>query len=150
LLHAIESMLAFGHRSAVVLNSDSPTLPTSLLVQTASALAAEPGRVVLGPADDGGYYLLGMTAPHAHLFADIAWSTGSVAAQTRERAASLGLSVLELTPWYDIDDEAGLARLHEPVSMHNGLLPYAAPFTALALARMGIRMRMRDLDLAAE
>jgi hypothetical protein len=150
LLHAIQSMLALGHRAAVVLNSDSPTLPTSLLVRTASALAADPGRVVLGPADDGGYYLLGMTAPHAHLFADIAWSTSSVAAQTRARAAALGLRVLELPTWYDVDDEAGLARLRQPASTQNGLLPYAAPFTALALARMGIQTGMQSLDLAAE
>ena len=68
-------------------------------------------RIVLGPADDGGYYLLGMKQPHAHLFADIAWSTGSVAAATRARAAELGLDVVTLPTWYDVDDAATLARL---------------------------------------
>src|ERR1700709_2834255 len=95
LLHAILAMLARGHGSAVVLNSDSPTLPTALLVRAAQALAVSGERVVLGPADDGGYYLLGMKAAHAHLFADIAWSTDSVAETTRLRAAALGLGVVE-------------------------------------------------------
>jgi rSAM/selenodomain-associated transferase 1 len=156
LLHAILAMLARGHRSAVVLNSDSPTLPTALLVRTATALAEDGDRVVLGPADDGGYYLLGMKAAHAHLFADIAWSTGAVAETTRRRAGELGLEVVELPLWYDVDDHAALLRLLEETAtsrawdrrVRSGLLPYAAPFTALALARMG--MRGQDLDFAAE
>jgi rSAM/selenodomain-associated transferase 1 len=156
LLHAILAMLARGHQSAVVLNSDSPTLPTALLVRTATALAEDGDRVVLGPADDGGYYLLGMKATHAHLFADVAWSTGAVAETTRARAAELGLEVVELPSWYDVDDHAALVQLlRETVTsrawdrrVRNGLLPYAAPFTAMALARMGLRGE--DLDLAAE
>src|ERR1700710_65846 len=111
LLHAILAMLARGHRSAVVLNSDGPTLPTVVLVRTAQLLAAEQDRIVLGPAEDGGYYLLGMKAAHAHLFADIAWSTDAVAATTRTRAAELGLEVVELPSWYDVDDHAALIRL---------------------------------------
>jgi rSAM/selenodomain-associated transferase 1 len=142
LLHAVLAMLARGHASAVVLNADSPTLPTALLVQTADALAADGDRVVLGPADDGGYYLLGMKAAHAHLFADIAWSTDSVAATTRTRAAQLGLAVVELPPWYDVDDHAALNRL---VQDETG---YAAPFTMAALARFG--WRAGDVGQAAE
>jgi uncharacterized protein len=166
LLHAILAMLARGHGSAVVLNSDSPTLPTALLVRTATALAADGNRVVLGPADDGGYYLLGMKAAHAHLFADIAWSTDSVAETTRTRAAQLGLELVELPTWYDVDDQAALTRLLDETAtphryLYSGghpfesasgrpgnLLPYAAAFTARALSRIGIRAQ--DLDLAAE
>jgi rSAM/selenodomain-associated transferase 1 len=149
LLHAIQAMLARGHRSAVVLNADSPTLPTALLVRTAEALATEGDRVVLGPADDGGYYLLGMKTAHAHLFADIAWSTDRVAATTKARAAALGLQVIELPTWYDVDDQAALTRLLEETAMPRPdaeLPPYAAPHTTLALTQM----RARDLDLAAE
>jgi uncharacterized protein len=142
LLHAVLAMLARGHDSAVVLNSDSPTLPTAYLVRTAEALAAAGDRVVLGPADDGGYYLLGMKAAHAHLFADIAWSTHSVAATTRVRASELGLDVVELPPWYDVDDRASLSRL---AGDRTG---YRAPFTARALRALG--WRDRDLDQAAE
>jgi rSAM/selenodomain-associated transferase 1 len=152
LLHAILAMLARGHQSAVVLNSDGPTLPTALLVRGAKALAAEGDRVVLGPADDGGYYLLGMKAAHAHLFADIAWSTAGVAETTRVRAAALGLDVVELPQWYDVDDRETLTRLVDETfrtGQHAGeLRPYAAPFTARALA--GMSLRLRGLDHAAE
>ena len=84
------------------------------------ALAADGDRVVLGPADDGGYYLLGMKAAHAHLFADIAWSTDSVAAATRIRARQLGLDVVELPTWYDVDDRAALGRLLEETAPRPG------------------------------
>ncbi len=133
LLHAVMAMLARNHGSAVVLNSDSPTLPTRLLVDAARTLAAAGDRVVLGPADDGGYYLLGMKAAHAHLFADIAWSTDTVAATTRQRAAALGLQVVELPSWYDVDDRVALERVATDTS------GYAAPFTARALAQIGWR-----------
>jgi glycosyltransferase A (GT-A) superfamily protein (DUF2064 family) len=59
LLHAIMAMLARGHQSAVVVNADGPTLPTARLVRAAVALAAKGDRMVLGPADDGGYYPAG-------------------------------------------------------------------------------------------
>jgi rSAM/selenodomain-associated transferase 1 len=143
LLHAVMAMLGRGHGAAVVLNADSPTLPTALLVRTAEVLAAEGDRVVLGPAEDGGYYLLGMKAAHAHLFADIAWSTDLVAETTRMRAAELGLEVVELPAWYDVDDFAGLSRLLAATD-----LAAVAPVTAMALERMGLLGR--DLDLAAE
>jgi uncharacterized protein len=150
LLHAITGMFALGHRSAVVLNSDSPTLPTALLSRTAEALALGGNRIVLGPADDGGYYLLGMTAAHAPLFADIAWSTDSVADATRQRAAALGLAVVELPRWYDVDDAASLRRLigSDWEEAPNGLVPYPAPFTRAVLRAMTADGLV--LDLAAE
>src|SRR5438874_254037 len=91
LLLAIEAMLARGHSAAVVLNSDSPTLPTSLLVETAQILARPGDCAVLGPSTDGGYYLLGVKTPHRRLLDDIDWSTERVAGQTMRRAAEIGL-----------------------------------------------------------
>ena len=133
LLHAIQQLFAAGHSAACVLSSDTPTLPTEILVTAATALLAGDERcVVMGACDDGGYYLLGMRLPHARLFADIAWSTSSVAATTRERAASLGLDLVELPPWYDIDDAAALERL---VRENDG---YAAPWTRRALPTLGL------------
>ena len=104
LFSAIVQLLERGHGSAVVLNSDSPTLPTSLLVETADVLARPGDRVVLGPAHDGGYYLLGVKSARRRLFQDIAWSTEHVARQTLDRAAELGLPVHMLPKWYDVDD----------------------------------------------
>jgi uncharacterized protein len=151
LLHAIQAMLEDGARAACVLNSDSPTLPTALLVEAAQLLLERPDRVVLGPAEDGGYYLLGMAAPHAHLFEDIAWSTDTVAEATRERARTLGLELVELAPWYDVDDRDALLRLIEEISVQStgaAMTPYAAPVTAGCLARIGLRRAA--LSLAAQ
>ena len=137
LLHAVESLFALGHASVCVLNSDSPTLPTRFLRQAASWLA-EPGDcAVMGPADDGGYYLLGMKQPHAHLFADISWSTTRVAAETRGRALEAGIEVRELPKWYDVDDAASLQRLQNDLSGPPQAL-YAAPCTAAWLASVAL------------
>jgi uncharacterized protein len=68
-------------------------------------------RVVLGPAEDGGYYLIGLKRLHADLFDGIAWSTPLVFAQTLERARDLGLEPIVLPTWYDVDDIASLHRL---------------------------------------
>ena len=92
-----------------MLNSDSPTLPTALLNETADVLAQPGDRAVLGPSSDGGYYLLGLKAAHRRLFEDIAWSTERVAEQTRERAREIGLDVHLLPVWYDVDDIESLA-----------------------------------------
>ena len=111
LFGAVAQLLDRGHASAVVLNSDSPTLPTSLLVETARVLAQPGDRAVLGPSIDGGYYLLGVKQPHRRLFEDVAWSTEQVARATLERAAEIGLRVHVLPPWYDVDDVEALNTL---------------------------------------
>ena len=112
LVHTIKEIFARGHAAAVVLNSDSPTLPTALLIETASMLAQPGERAVLGPCTDGGYYLLGLKTFHRRLFEDITWGTARVAAQTLERAREVKLDVHLLPPWYDVDDVEGLRRLH--------------------------------------
>ena len=126
----IAQLLERGHAGAVVLNSDSPTLPTSLLVEAAETLASPGERIVLGPADDGGYYLLGMKAMHRRLFEDIAWSTEQVARQTLARAAELNLSVHVLPKWYDVDDVRALRMLRSELfdsrSFVRGLRPHGA------------------------
>jgi len=137
LLHTIEQMFGRGHSAAVVLNADSPTLPTALLNETAAVLARPGDRAVLGPSSDGGYYLLGLKAAHRRLFEDIAWSTERVAAQTRQRAAEIGLELHVLPEWYDVDDVASLRRLHAEIfGMERpgmALPPHAAPHTAALL-----------------
>lgn len=135
LLHAIEQLFAAGYASVCVLNSDSPTLPTAYLQQAAEYLARPGDRAVLGPAEDGGYYLLGMKRVHAHLFAHIDWSTGAVAAQTRERAHEIGLELAELGAWYDVDDPASLHRLS--IELADGQRHgYAAPYTRNCVNRL--------------
>jgi rSAM/selenodomain-associated transferase 1 len=116
LFATISEILARGHGSAVVLNADSPTLPTALLIETAQALARPGDRAVLGPSNDGGYYLLGLKAAHRRMFDNIDWSTERVAEQTRERAREIGLDVHTLPVWYDVDDVDGLRRLNAELS----------------------------------
>jgi rSAM/selenodomain-associated transferase 1 len=146
LRRAIAEVLARGHGAAVVLNSDSPTLPTALLVETANVLAEPGDRAVLGPADDGGYYLLGLKRVHERLFADIAWSTGSVADATIARAGEIGLDVHVLPSWYDVDDLGALRALRahlDPVAPSDALSPYRAMHTAALLQSL-----LRTSDLA--
>jgi hypothetical protein len=108
---AVEDLVAGGYEGACLVNADSPTLPSSLLVDAITSLRAPGDRVVLGPASDGGYYLIGLKHPHRHLFHDIAWSTERVYQQTAERAVSIGLELVTLSAWYDVDDAASLSLL---------------------------------------
>jgi uncharacterized protein len=121
LLHTIQEIFARGHGSAVVLNADSPTLPTAFLIETAEALAQPGDRAVLGPSSDGGYYLLGLKTAHRRLFEDIAWSTERVAEQTLERAREIGLEVYRLPVWYDVDDVESLRRLQDELQQSDSL-----------------------------
>ena len=126
LLHAVTSLLASGHEAVCLLNADSPNLPTRFLIDAAEALAAPGDRVVLGPADDGGYYLIGLKRPHAAVFRDIAWSSEQVSRQTMQRAEEAGLETVLLPKWFDVDDLASLHRLAGSLT-GTGDGPYAAP-----------------------
>jgi uncharacterized protein len=141
--HAIQGMLARGHSAACVLSADSPTLPTHLLVRAAQLLLAPGERAVRGPAEDGGYYQLGLKAAHPAMFADIAWGTASVADETRNRARSLGLPLIELETWYDVDRVGSLRRLLGETS------GYAAPQTNAAIDRLGLRQALSGTFLGA-
>lgn len=136
LLHATETLLSAGHGAACVLNSDSPTLPVEHLLEAARALAGPGDAIVLGPSTDGGYYLLGMRRPHAHLFEAIDWSTERVAEQTLQRAREVGLPVHILPEWYDVDDAETLRRLQDDL---DGIGPFRgsdAPHTRILLREL--------------
>lgn len=141
LFHTICELFSKGHSSAVVLNSDSPTLPTALLIETAACLARPGDRAVLGPSTDGGYYLLGLKAAHRRMFEDIDWSTARVAEQTLQRARDIGLEVHALPVWYDVDDVDGLRRLNaelngEDERRHGAHPPHYAAQTAKLMRRL--------------
>jgi rSAM/selenodomain-associated transferase 1 len=137
LINAADELLSDGFESVCLINSDSPTLPGEILRTAASLLAQEGDRVVLGPSQDGGYYLIGLKRPHRYLFKRIAWSTADVLAHTVERAAEIDLPVDLLPTWYDVDDAATLRLLCQELSLltdgndsglqlHGG---FAAPYT---------------------
>lgn len=107
---AMAQLLGAGHAGAILVNSDSPTLPASVLRAAADAVLRN-DNVVLSPAFDGGYTLIGMSQLHARLFEDIPWSTSAVHRLTLDRAAEIGLSVAAVPGWYDVDDEASFKIL---------------------------------------
>jgi uncharacterized protein len=141
LLHAAQDILALGFASVCLIDSDSPTAPRAAFLQAVRELARPGDRLVLGPSDDGGYYLIGLKHPHPEPFAEIAWSTSAVFAQTCARARAVHLEVVELPRWYDVDDAATLATLESelldairsPFAQGVQLEGYAAPHTRAAL-----------------
>jgi uncharacterized protein len=110
-LHLVEDVLALGLQAALVIGTDSPTLPRECLDEAVSLVMAADVDVVLGPTEDGGYYLIGMRAPCPALFEHMPWSTPTVLGRTLERAQRLGLRVACLPTWFDVDTGADLERL---------------------------------------
>jgi hypothetical protein len=111
LLCAAEDILSCGFGAVCLIDSDSPTMPAESLRRAVEELARPGERVVLGPSEDGGYYLIGLKRAEALVFERITWSTASVCAETRERAREAGLELVELPVWYDVDDATSLAML---------------------------------------
>lgn len=99
--NALQTAFAAGAERAVIIGSDCPGITASLLKKALDCL--HDNDLVIGPALDGGYYLLGMTELHPELFSGIEWSTEKVAKQTLAKAKALGLSAAELVPLSDVD-----------------------------------------------
>lgn len=132
LANLLAELAARGHPGAMAIDSDSPTLPMAYVAEAARVLAAGAADVALGPAEDGGYYLVGVRAPRPELFGDIPWSTEQVLALTLERARAVGLRVHLLPPWFDVDTEPDLRRLHAAMTAAGGGPPRTYRFvTAL-------------------
>lgn len=134
LMQAARNLLAQGYGAATMISADAPTLPATTLAEAAHALARPGDRMVLGPAADGGYCLIGLKAPHRRLFQEISWSSATVAEETVARAGEIGLEVVLLPTWYDVDDRATLARLC--TALEHGA--EQAPATQATLARLGL------------
>jgi rSAM/selenodomain-associated transferase 1 len=112
--NAVASYLSLGYKRVVIMNSDSPTLPSVHLSQAFVALESEVD-VVLGPCDDGGYYLIGVKQHVPRLLRDVQMSTPTVAEDTIALAIEENLKVHLLPTWYDVDDAASLIRLTKEV-----------------------------------
>ncbi|MGH7457252.1 MAG: TIGR04282 family arsenosugar biosynthesis glycosyltransferase, partial [bacterium] len=125
--HAIRHVQQAGCSHVLTIGTDSPSLPTDCLDQAATAL--ETHDLVLGPAMDGGYYLIGLkNAPPSELFTGIDWSTERVLHQTLTRAEQLRMSVDLLPSWYDVDDLATLRRFCNENNLLPGLWQEVKPF----------------------
>jgi rSAM/selenodomain-associated transferase 1 len=96
-----------GADKIVIIGSDSPTLPSRLIEDAFVEL--DENDIVIGPSEDGGYYLIGVKTPCLGLFEGVKWSTESVSRQTIDNSRKLNKKTALLDMWYDVDDEEDLA-----------------------------------------
>jgi uncharacterized protein len=154
LLKGAADLLDAGHAGAILVNSDSPTLPKAILREAVNAVR-HGDNVTLSPALDGGYTLIGLSRPHARLFENMPWSTSEVYQLTLDRAHEIDLPVINVPSWYDVDDAASFRILEHELA---GRRPaFAAPRLAGAEApatRKFLRdrqsLRGRESALAAQ
>ncbi len=110
MLNAFVETFVAGYECVVIIGTDHPTLPLAFVECGFEELNA-PLSIVLGPSDDGGYYLLGMNEVYPRLFEGMAYSHPNVFVQTLERAEATGAAVSVLPAWYDVDTPDALRRL---------------------------------------
>jgi hypothetical protein len=123
LIRSLEYFLHLGCAGVMAIDSDTPTLPTHCLQQAIELLTRPDVDVVIGPSDDGGYYLIGIRAMHQALFVDMPWSTAAVLPETVRRTETLGLRVAWLPAWFDVDTPEDLTRLRTSLSTTAGAEP---------------------------
>jgi len=137
LYFAVEDLIKCGFASVCLIDSDSPTVPAENFAEAVELLSTTEDRVVLGPSDDGGYYLIGVKKPHRHLFEKIDWSTERVLNQTMQRATEIGIEAKLLPTGYDVDDAASLRRLSNELLAHTSsdIAPHTREFLASFVGR---------------
>ncbi len=109
ILHTFSTLFSMGYSRVVTIGSDSPDVPLEHIQKAFSMLSTR--DCVIGPAEDGGYYLIGLKYPWKGLFVDIPWSTSRVLETTLQRARYLSVDYTLIDGWYDVDDTTGLLRL---------------------------------------
>jgi hypothetical protein len=138
LCFAAEDLFRCGFDSVCLIDSDSPTVPAKTFLKAIELLKTHGDCIVLGPCDDGGYYLIGLKKPHRELFEQIDWSTERVFEQTMCRAQEIGLEVELLPLGYDIDDAASLRRLCNELlsdNVHTDIAPNTRTFVRELIAQ---------------
>lgn len=114
--------------ACVVVGADAPDLPVGFVTRAVEALTSGRAQAVIGPAMDGGYYLIGFRGAVPDVFTGQSWGQGSVFARTRARLAGLGLRFEVLPHWYDVDDWVGLRALERRLrSLPPGVDEASAP-----------------------
>src|SRR6516165_2007183 len=119
LTFAVADLFQCGFSAVCLIDSDSPTVSRDMYAKAVGLLSDREERLVLGPSDDGGYYLIGMKHDRPQLFERIDWSTERVFNQTMDRARELNLPVSLLPTGYDVDDAAALRRICDEVLCKN-------------------------------
>ncbi len=122
--NAFRSVFASSHDPAVVIGTDHPTLPDAFVREAFFCLKDSRIDSVIGPAEDGGYYLLGLRETLADYFQGISWSTGQVFDETLWHIKRNNKTIRQLPKWYDVDDENSFFRLISDISAKNGNVPF--------------------------
>ncbi len=117
-----EDLFARGFERVAIIGSDSPDMPTAFITNAFRLLEENPGKVVLGPATDGGYYLIAMDGLTKVPFEDMEWGSETVFDET---VARLGGDLLLLPEWHDIDRPEDILLLDE-----SAMAPESARFIA--------------------
>ena len=123
---ALSALLHAGHRAAMAIGTDTPTLPTAWLQRAVDLAASGDVEVVLGPSEDGGYYLVGVRDDYPTLFDDVPWSTPAVLDVTLHRAGEARLRTALLPTWFDVDTPDDLVRIRAALVE----TPHVAPATS--------------------
>lgn len=145
----IRHLLGLGFDAVVTIGSDLPTLPSDHVSAALAIVARRPDALVLGPAEDGGYYLIGLTRSHPQLFERIPWGSSQVFEHTCKAAEALGMPVETIPRWYDVDSLSDLRRLRHGVAGAGGIAHYTRTWLAAAPSDVhtrvdGARMTMRN------
>jgi rSAM/selenodomain-associated transferase 1 len=131
--------LQTGDNRAVLIGSDSPTIPMEYVDMAFEQL--EKSDCVIGPATDGGFYLLGLRQTAPAMFQNIVWSGSSVLSQTVQRITDAGLSLSLLPPWYDVDDVDDLWMLAGHIrAMTRSGQTHPCPMTAAVLQKLRMEL----------
>ncbi len=138
LYFATQDLFKCGFTAVCLIDSDSPTIPAENFTKAIELLSMPGDRIILGPCDDGGYYLIGLKQSHWEVFEEIDWSTDRVLEQTLRRADEIGVEAKILPTGYDVDDGAALRRLRdELLGQHkdHAIAPNTRQFLASVVAK---------------
>src|SRR5947207_12227931 len=138
LYFAAEDLFKCGFDAVCLIDSDSPTVPAGNFAQAIELLSLPGDRIVLGPCEDGGYYLIGLKRLHRELFERIDWDTEKVFAQTTKSVTQIGVRVHELPRGFDVDDRGALHRLCDELLGRNArdsIAPRTTEFLRELVAR---------------
>ena len=131
--NALTHCLSEGHERAVIMDSDSPTLPSEYVAQAFDGL--DDADVTLGPCEDGGYYLIGLKRSRPRLLREVRMSTPHVLCDTLALANEAGLRVALLPTWYDVDTLQDLQHLRDELRFHtDGLARHTQEFLDTVIA----------------
>jgi len=109
---AIADAIELGFGPVIVIGTDSPTLPPEYVAQAFGHLQSHEDGVAIGPTDDGGFYLIGVSRLHKGMFDGVTWSSDKTCEQTVANIKNIGdVDLLVLSRWYDVDEPADLVRM---------------------------------------